>query len=63
MQFSHYEKLVTGEKETHMNHLIIAAVLAVFGAAVTAPDVSAHSGRTDKNGCHNDNKNGGRHCH
>jgi hypothetical protein len=22
-----------------------------------------HSGRTDKSGCHNDHKNGGRHCH
>lgn len=23
----------------------------------------AHSGRTDASGCHNDNKNGGYHCH
>lgn len=23
----------------------------------------AHSGGTDKNGCHNDHKNGGKHCH
>ncbi|WP_241523042.1 YHYH domain-containing protein [Herminiimonas fonticola] len=23
----------------------------------------AHSGGTDKNGCHNDRKNGGYHCH
>lgn len=22
-----------------------------------------HSGRTDRNGCHRDHKNGGRHCH
>lgn len=46
-----------------MKKLIVATVLAIFGAAITAPDVSAHSGRTDKNGCHNDNKNGSRHCH
>lgn len=25
--------------------------------------VSAHGGRTDKYGCHNDRKNGGYHCH
>lgn len=25
--------------------------------------VLEHSGRTDKNGCHRDRKNGGRHCH
>jgi|GEM_PF-617703 len=25
--------------------------------------VSAHGGRTDKSGCHNDRKNGGYHCH
>ena len=25
--------------------------------------VSAHGGRTDKFGCHNDRKNGGYHCH
>lgn len=25
--------------------------------------VSAHGGRTDKHGCHNDRKNGGYHCH
>ncbi|WP_241081421.1 MULTISPECIES: YHYH domain-containing protein [Bacteria] len=23
----------------------------------------AHSGGTDKNGCHRDTKNGGSHCH
>ncbi|MCB6184273.1 YHYH domain-containing protein [Leeia sp. TBRC 13508] len=24
---------------------------------------SAHSGRTNKNGCHHDRKHGGYHCH
>ncbi|MBT2334383.1 YHYH domain-containing protein [Variovorax paradoxus] len=38
----------------------IAALIAVlclsFGAL-------AHSGGTDKNGCHRDHRNGGSHCH
>ncbi|MBV6272155.1 YHYH domain-containing protein [Alcaligenaceae bacterium CGII-47] len=46
-----------------MKNIFIAIVLVMFGAAVTIPDASAHSGRTDRNGCHNDNKNGGLHCH
>ena len=25
--------------------------------------IYAHSGNTNSNGCHNDNKNGGYHCH
>ncbi|WP_372871907.1 YHYH domain-containing protein [Paenalcaligenes niemegkensis] len=40
----------------------VLALTLISLSAVTA-DVSAHSGRTDKNGCHNDNKNGTRHCH
>lgn len=38
--------------------LLFAAVLAL--TSVTA---SAHGGRTDKEGCHNDRKAGTRHCH
>lgn len=30
---------------------------------ISAPIVNTHSGRTNKSGCHNDNKNGGYHCH
>lgn len=45
-----------------MKKIIAAIILAAFGIIATAP-AWAHSGRTDKNGCHNDNKNGGRHCH
>ena len=33
-------------------------VLALMSAAL-----SAHGGRTAADGCHNDRKNGGRHCH
>ena len=39
-------------------------------AAISAPsgihkptDSVEHGGRTDKNGCHRDRKNGTRHCH
>lgn len=36
--------------------LLIAAISFSLGAV-------AHSGGTDKNGCHQDRKNGGSHCH
>lgn len=36
--------------------LAIAIILAASFA-------QAHSGGTDKNGCHNDRKTGGYHCH
>lgn len=35
-------------------------ILALFLSGFCA---FAHSGKTDSTGCHNDNKNGGRHCH
>lgn len=38
----------------------ILLTLALLMAVSTA---NAHSGRTDKNGCHNDTKTGTRHCH
>lgn len=37
--------------------------VAVFPLAVTASMALAHPGRTAADGCHNDRKNGGRHCH
>lgn len=46
-----------------MKRIIIAAVLVVFSASLTAPGVWAHGGGTDKNGCHMDRKAGTRHCH
>lgn len=44
---------------------ILSAILAVLLVlAVLAPaSASAHPGRTAADGCHNDRKNGGRHCH
>lgn len=41
-----------------MNKFIIGLIL--FLISTTS---SAHSGRTDSSGCHNDRKNGGYHCH
>ena len=45
-----------------------ALTLSAFGGAAlcigSAPaPVAAHPGRTAADGCHNDHKNGGRHCH
>lgn len=38
--------------------MLISALVFVASSAV-----SAHPGRTAADGCHNDRKNGGRHCH
>lgn len=44
--------------------ILHALVLAFLVAAIAAPaPASAHPGRTAADGCHNDRKNGGRHCH
>ncbi len=37
-----------------------ATALPVSGIS---SEVIAHSGRTNKDGCHHDKKNGGYHCH
>ena len=37
--------------------------LSIMIAMSLPTAVSAHGGRTAADGCHNDNKNGGRHCH
>lgn len=39
--------------------LVLVAVLGSF----FAPSASAHSGGLNSEGCHNDRKNGGYHCH
>ncbi|RYD87946.1 MAG: YHYH domain-containing protein [Sphingobacteriales bacterium] len=39
--------------------LIAAGLVALFACA----GVLAHSGGTDKNGCHHDRSNGSYHCH
>ncbi|WP_370654041.1 YHYH domain-containing protein [Methylophaga sp.] len=38
---------------------VLFIVLMTFGASLSY----AHSGRTDKNGCHKDTKAGTYHCH
>jgi hypothetical protein len=42
--------------------LAIAGTL-ILGQPFGIPDARAHGGRTAADGCHNDRKNGGRHCH
>lgn len=37
--------------------------LAILLLAFASVAAFAHSGGTDKKGCHNDRKNGGYHCH
>lgn len=53
-------KIIPNNKkaETIMKKLILLILEACF--ATTA---FSHSGRTDKNGCHNETKTGARHCH
>ncbi|WP_446660888.1 excalibur calcium-binding domain-containing protein [Blastomonas sp. SL216] len=48
-------------RERQMIYRLLPA--AVFPLAVTASLALAHPGRTAADGCHNDRKNGGRHCH
>lgn len=40
---------------------IILAIL--IGGLLASSFSMAHSGRTDRNGCHKDTKTGTRHCH
>lgn len=43
---------------------ILVASLALSAASLAISDVAyAHGGRTNAQGCHNDSKNGGYHCH
>lgn len=41
-----------------MKYVIVSIISVLLSFSVLA-----HSGGTDKNGCHNDHKNGGYHCH
>jgi hypothetical protein len=50
-----------GAREKRMKKTIYA-VIAVALAAITGVAIS-HGGGLDKNGCHNDHKNGDYHCH
>lgn len=49
--------------DVNMKKLFAAATLAMLSLSFVADDAWAHSGRTDKNGCHMDRKTGTRHCH
>ena len=42
-----------------MRQLAVFIVMAIL----LPTSLSAHGGRTAADGCHKDNKNGGRHCH
>lgn len=37
--------------------------LVILALALASSLALAHSGGTDKNGCHHDHKGGGYHCH
>jgi hypothetical protein len=41
----------------------ISCLFIALSVIASASMAGAHSGGTDKNGCHHDNKNGGSHCH
>lgn len=43
--------------------LLIVLGSLCLGAMGLVDDANAHPGRTASDGCHNDRKNGGRHCH
>ena len=40
-----------------------AIIAALVGLLLFGSSALAHSGGTNKYGCHNDNKRGGYHCH
>lgn len=42
---------------------IIASVVLLACSLLAASEASAHPGGLAADGCHNDRKNGGRHCH
>ena len=46
-----------------MKKLFAAATLTILSLSFVANDAWAHSGRTDKNGCHMDREAGTRHFH
>lgn len=42
---------------------LIALIVSVLSLPLAATTADAHSGRTDKNGCHKEKATGKRHCH
>lgn len=45
-----------------MKKLLLSGMLVLFSTGAVN-DASSHPGRTNSEGCHNDRKNGGYHCH
>lgn len=45
-----------------MKKLLLSGMLVLLSAGAIN-DANAHPGRTNSEGCHNDRKNGGYHCH
>lgn len=43
--------------------LVVLTVAFLSVAALWSPPVAAHGGGLAADGCHNDRRNGGRHCH
>lgn len=48
---------------TRPRSLLVVTALLLICAVLLTTGVSAHPGRLAADGCHNDRKNGGRHCH
>ncbi len=47
----------------NLGHIGLVSVILAGTTFAAAYQGTAHSGRTDSSGCHNDRKNGGYHCH
>ncbi|WP_455853876.1 DUF1283 domain-containing protein [Pantoea endophytica] len=45
-----------------MKKLLLSGILVLLSTGAVN-DANAHPGRTNSEGCHNDRKNGGYHCH
>ena len=51
------------EKKIMNKLIILLALTSVIGVSLPIQESSAHSGRTDRYGCHHNRKTGGYHCH
>ena len=55
-----------GQRAINIEFAILLALhiaLLIMAAIAFVTPAEAHPGRTAADGCHNDRKNGGRHCH
>ena len=44
-------------------NILLKVVAVLFAMAMLSSFATAHSGGTNKDGCHNNHKTGGYHCH